>query len=159
MLALIGAVVVIGPHWTDGEVTGVALAGASGLMWAVFCVYRLWQGPNAPNALTAGFTLSAFLAIILHFALKTSVWPGSGALLGALLNGVVPLAIGNLAWDQGLRKGDKVLLAIAAYATPLISALILVAFGFATASANLLVGGVLIVAGGIVSSRRSSRRT
>jgi carbon starvation protein CstA len=52
-----------------------------------------------------------------------------------------------------VRKGDKVQLATIAYATPLVGALLLIASGFATATAGLLVGAVLIVAAGIVASR------
>jgi hypothetical protein len=40
-----------------------------------------------------------------------------------------------------------------AYATPLVGALLLVAFGLATATPDLVVGAVLIVAAGIVASR------
>lgn len=152
-VALTGAMVVVGPDVSGGTITGVALAGVSGLVWALFCVYRLWQGPNAPDALMTGMGASAMIAALLHFMMESTVVPEASAVLSALLNGVVPLAIGNLAWDHGMRKGDKVLLAIAAYATPLASALILVAFGFATATVGLLAGGGLIVAGGVISSR------
>lgn len=41
---------------------------------------------------------------------------------------------------------------------PLTSALILVMFGYAAASANLAIGGLLIVIGGMVSSRQSPRQ-
>lgn len=155
-VALCGAMVVVGPDVSGGTMTGVVLAGASGVAWALFCVYRLWQGPNAPDALMSGMAASSLIAALMHFATETTVIPDASAVLSALLNGVVPLAIGNLAWDHGMRKGDKVLLAVAAYATPLASALILVAFGFATATSGLLFGGALIVVGGMISSRRGA---
>ena len=124
-----------------------------GLAWAMFCVFRLWQGPDAPNALASGFALSAAISLLLHLGTETTVTPSPMAILSAVLVGAVPLALGNLAWDHGIRRGNRVLLAVLAYATPLVGALILIAFGFADATAGLLFGGVLIVAGGIISSR------
>jgi hypothetical protein len=49
--------------------------------------------------------------------------------------------LGNVAWDHGLGRGNRLLLTVFAYATPLVSALILIAFGYAEDSLGLLVGG------------------
>jgi hypothetical protein len=38
-----------------------------------------------------------------------------------------------------------------AYATPLLSSVVLLAFGFATVSSGLVLGGILIVAAGFIS--------
>lgn len=97
--------------------------------------------------------LSAALALALHLGLETTVVPTALGLLSTVLVGIVPLALGNLAWDHDVRRGDRVLLATLAYATPLVAALLLVAFGFAQATAGLLVGGLLIVTAGVVSAR------
>jgi hypothetical protein len=45
------------------------------------------------------------------------------------------------------------MLAVLAYATPLVSTLILVAAGFAVPSIGLFIGGGMIVAAGIVAAR------
>lgn len=152
-VGLCGAALVIGPGMDDLSWAGVGLAAAGGLSWAAFCVFRLWQGAGAPDALASGFTLSAAISLLLHLGTEITVVPPASALLSAILVGAVPLALGNLAWDHGIRRGDRVLLAVLAYATPLVGALMLVAAGFAEATAGLLFGGILIVAGGIISSR------
>jgi len=152
-VGLCGAALVIGPDSDGMTWSGISLAAAGGLAWAAFCVFRLWQGPNAPEALTSGFTLSAAISLLLHLGLETTVMPEPTALLSAVLVGVIPLALGNLAWDHGIRRGDRVLLAVMAYATPLVGAVILILFGFANATIGLLLGGALIVAAGIVSAR------
>lgn len=152
-VGLCGASLVIGPEMTGAALGGVALAAAGGLAWAAFCLFRLWQGSDAPDALATGFTLSAALSLLLHLGLETTVMPEPLALLSAVLVGVIPLALGNLAWDHGIRRGDRVLLAVMAYATPLVSALILISFGFADATMGLLFGGALIVVAGIMSAR------
>ncbi|RWI85432.1 MAG: hypothetical protein EOR22_31040 [Mesorhizobium sp.] len=155
-MALVGAVLVIGPDLAAGSWQGVALAFGSGFAWAIFCVYRIWQGPDAPDALIPGLTVSCFAAAIVHFMVETTAFPTPLSLFGVVFTGVFPLAIGNLCWDYGLRRGDKVVLAVSAYATPLVSTLILVAFGFAQLTAAILVGATLIVGGGLVS--RPTRR-
>jgi drug/metabolite transporter (DMT)-like permease len=153
LLGLAGAALVIGPDVSAGAWSGIVLALATGLSWTAYCLFRLWQGPDAPDALVQGFALSAGAAIILHLAMETTVVPPIGALISAVLVGVIPLALGNLAWDHGVRRGDRVLLATLAYATPLVGALFLIAFGFSQATLGLLAGGVCIVAAGIISAR------
>jgi drug/metabolite transporter (DMT)-like permease len=132
---------------------GVALAAAGGLAWAVFVVFRLWQGENAPDALMRGFALSAVISLMLHLTFETTVIPPTGTIICTVLVGIIPLALGNLAWDYGIRRGDRVLLSVLAYATPLVSALVLIAAGFASPTLGLLAGGLMIVLAGIISTR------
>jgi drug/metabolite transporter (DMT)-like permease len=153
VIGLLGAALVIGPTTGEASWQGISLAAAGGLAWAAFCVFRLWQGPDAPEALTSGFFLSAAVSLLLHLGIEKTTIPSAPSLLSAVLVGVVPLALGNLAWDCGIRRGDRVLLAVFAYATPLMGALLLMLFGFAEATIGLLLGGVLIVAAGIISAR------
>jgi drug/metabolite transporter (DMT)-like permease len=152
-LGLVGAAFVIGGGVVDLSWTGACLAAGGGLAWAIFVVFRLWQGEDAPDALGLGFAVSAALALALHLILEDWTTPSLGALGGTLLVGAVPLALGNLAWDHGVRKGDKVLLATLAYATPLVSALLLITAGLAAPTLGLLAGAALIVAAGIVASQ------
>src|SRR3546814_15107903 len=51
------------------------LAGLSGVSWALFCVFRLWQGHAARSVLADGCLLSATLSLALHFWLETTVTP------------------------------------------------------------------------------------
>jgi drug/metabolite transporter (DMT)-like permease len=153
VVGLCGASLIIGPDLDGMAWGGIGLAAAGGLAWATFCVFRLWQGPDAPDALTGGFTLSAAISLLFHIVLETTVMPEPTALLSAVLVGVIPLALGNLAWDYGVRRGDRVLLAVMAYATPLVSALLLISVGLADATIGLLFGGALIVVAGILSAR------
>jgi len=52
LLGLAGAILVIGPDGTAGAWAGVILALATGLSWTAYCLFRLWQGPDAPDAAT-----------------------------------------------------------------------------------------------------------
>ena len=151
-LGLVGAGFVIGTSGIEFEWRGIALAAASGICWAVYVIFRMRQSSGASDALMPGFALSALLSLILHLSLETTTAPSSLSLLCMLLIGLVPLGLGNVAWDYGIRLGNRALLAVLAYATPLVSALILVAAGHASLTAGLLIGGVMIVSAGILST-------
>jgi drug/metabolite transporter (DMT)-like permease len=153
ILGLAGAALVIGSDAAGLSWAGLGLAAGGGLAWAIFVVFRLWQGEQAPDALVQGLALSAILSLALHLLLERWVTPPPAALAGTFLAGGIPLALGNLAWDHGIRKGNQVLLATLAYATPLVSALLLIGAGIATPTLGLLSGAVLIVTAGIVAAR------
>lgn len=153
LLGLLGAVLVINDGTSVMSWAGIGLAASGGLVWAVSVVFRMWQGENAPDALREGLMLAAIVAMVLHLAFEDSVIPSVGAIAGTILVGIIPTAMGTLTWDHGVRKGNKLLLATIAYATPLVGALFLVVFGFAVATPALFLGAVLIVAAGIVASR------
>jgi drug/metabolite transporter (DMT)-like permease len=152
-IGLAGAALVIGGGGGDLSWMGAGLAAGGGLAWALFVVFRLWQGENAPDALSWGLALSAAIAFAIHLLLEGWVTPTPQALMGTALVGVVPLGLGNLAWDHGVRKGNRLLLATLAYATPLVSALFLIAGGLATPTWGLLGGAALIVTAGVIAAR------
>jgi drug/metabolite transporter (DMT)-like permease len=92
---------------------------------------------------------------VLHFVVEPTVVPDLGALAASAAVGIVPLALGNLVWDEGFRRGDSQLLAVMAYATPLCSALLLIALGLEAFTRGLLIGAVLIVFAGVLSHAKS----
>ena len=155
MLGFTGAVVLMGDGRLSMSPTGMGLALLSGACWALYCVFRLkWRG-EAANVLARGCALSTVLCGALHFLLEPTILPSIGALGAAAAVGIVPLALGNLVWDEGFRRGDSQLLAVMSYATPLCSALLLASLGMAALTMNLLVGAVVIVLAGLLS--RTSR--
>lgn len=156
-LGFAGAGIVLGGTSMMGALPGIALALLSGASWAAYCLFRLWQGPAATTVLGRGCGLSAGVCAALHLVTETTVLPGFGTLVAALAIGLGPLALANLAWDQGLRRGNGPLLAVMAFATPLVGALILIAAGIATATTNLLVGAVVIVLAGLLSAGDGGR--
>lgn len=148
---LAGAALVIGGSGFTLSWLGIGFALGSAVAWAAFCIFRMVEGDTARPVLTLGFAGSALVAAALHVLTETTVTPSASSLLLALLVGTMPLGLGAILWDNGLRRGEQHLLATMAYATPLLSAVILLAFGFVTLSSGLLVGGMLIVVAGILS--------
>jgi drug/metabolite transporter (DMT)-like permease len=130
---------------------GMGLALLSGVSWALYCVFRLqWKSASGP-VLARGCALSTLLCAGLHLLSERTVVPSMGGIAAAAAIGIVPLAFGNLVWDQGFRRGDSQLLAVMAYATPLCSALLLALLGLESFTWSLLIGAVVIVFAGILS--------
>lgn len=153
-LGFAGAVILIGGgsgRALSLSLTGIGLALLSGLSWALYCLFRLrWK--NVPAAvLVRGCAISALLCALLHLSLEPTMIPSLGALAASAAVGIVPLAFGNLVWDEGFRRGDSQLLAVMAYATPLCSALLLAALGLATFTWSLLIGALVIALAGSLS--------
>lgn len=77
--------------------------------------------------------------------------PSAGGVAAAAAVGIVPLAFGNLLWDEGFRRGDGQLLAVMAYGTPLCSALLLAMLGLESLTWTLGLGALVIVGAGVLS--------
>jgi drug/metabolite transporter (DMT)-like permease len=147
----LGAAMLIGVEKLSLSYAGVTLALLAGVSWALYCLFRLrWKGATGP-ILTRGFGISAASCGVLHLMLEHSVMPSIGSASAAVLVGIVPTAFANLVWDKAFRRGDSQLLAVAAYGTPLCSALLLSLLGLESLSWKLLIGGVLVVTAGLMS--------
>jgi drug/metabolite transporter (DMT)-like permease len=150
-LGFAGTAILMGGGALSLSLTGLGLALASGASWALYCVFRLLWKSGSAAVLARGCALSAALCAVLHVLLEPSVLPSLGGIAAAAAIGIVPLALGNLLWDQGFQRGDSQLLAVMAYATPLCSALLLALLGLERCSASLLIGAVVIVTAGWLS--------
>lgn len=150
-LGLAGAAILVGGRSVTLSYSGIGLALLSGLSWTLYCVFRLKWTPPSTRVVSRGLALSALLCAALHFALEPTVRPSAGGLASAAAVGIVPAALGNWVWDQGFRRGDRQLLAIMAYATPLCGAILLAMLGWEPFTVRLLAGGIVIVLAGILS--------
>jgi len=151
VLGFAGAVVLMGDGSLSMSPSGMGLALLSGGSWALYCVFRLKWTQNAVNVLSRGCAVSTVLCGTLHIVWEPTIIPSMAALGAAAAVGILPLALGNFVWDEGLRRGDSQLLAVMAYATPLCSALLLATLGLAALTWSLLLGAVVIVIAGLLS--------
>jgi drug/metabolite transporter (DMT)-like permease len=146
-----------------GKADGALFSGASwsGDILALGCAF-VWSTysvasrrlKEAPTEAVAGFCLvTALLSTLCHFAFETTIAPANaGQWLAILGLGLGPVGLAFYVWDYGVKHGDIKLLGVAAYAAPVLSTLILVAAGFAPATASLALACALIVAGAAVAS-------
>jgi drug/metabolite transporter (DMT)-like permease len=150
-LGFAGAVILMGGGAMALSPEGIALALLSGVSWALYCIFRLKWKVVAGPVLARGCALSTGLCLVLHLRLESTVMPSAGGIAAAAAVGIVPLAFGNLLWDEGFRRGDSQLLAVMAYATPLCSALLLAVCGLESLTWTLGLGALVIVAAGLLS--------
>jgi drug/metabolite transporter (DMT)-like permease len=147
----------LGAHALDSQVAlGYALALGCAFVWSSYSVLSR-RLKAAPTEAVAGFCLAtSALAAICHFAFETTIAPAGLTPWAAIVGlGLGPVGLAFYVWDYGVKHGDLRLLGVAAYAAPALSTLILVAAGFAPATASLGLACALIVGGAVVATRGS----
>lgn len=165
LLAFSGAVLVV----TGGAaltlkteyVFGYAAAGLAALAWSSYSVLSR-RLAAVPSAAITGFCLAtALLSIICHLALEETVWPRSALEWAAIVGlGVGPVGLAFYVWDIGVKHGDIQVLGAAAYLAPLLSTLLLIAFGYGqftlivALACGLITLGALIAAKDLLQRRR-----
>lgn len=151
LVAFGGAILVFGDVDFDAKpdaFVGYALAVLCALTWSSYSVLSRKMGTVPTAAVTVFCIATALLSLLAHLALEDTVWPETSlgwVSIAAL--GAGPVGLAFYTWDVGVKKGDIQLLGTASYAAPLLSTLILVAFGFAAASANLILAAAMIAFG------------
>lgn len=146
-----------------GRIEGAAFAGSPlGYALAFACAF-IWSGysilsrslKEVPTDAVGGFCLAtAALAFACHLAFETSVWPRDrGEWLAVIALGLGPVGLAFYVWDHGVKHGDIRFLGVASYSAPVLSTLILVAAGLASASWSLAIACLTIALGAFVASR------
>lgn len=158
LLGLAGVVTLVigkeGGLSLDGKAApGLALAGCCALVWSSYSVLSRRFG-NVPTDAVVGFCfVTAALATLCHVLFETTVWPaGTSQWLAVIGLGLGPVGAAFYLWDYGVKRGDIRLLGVSAYAAPVLSTMILVLAGFASATWSLAVATLLIVAGALAAS-------
>lgn len=136
---------------------GYGLALLCALTWSGYSVLSRRLG-HAPTSSVAVFCLvSALASWGLHFALEDTQWPvGTLGWLSTLLLGLGPVGLAFYVWDIGVKQGDIQMLGTSSYAAPLLSTLVLVLAGVATASWSLALAAALITGGALLAARASA---
>ncbi len=150
------ALILTGRPATSAAVSllGYGLAFAAALIWSSYSVgSRLFA--NVPSiAVIGSCAATAIGALMLHLALETWVTPGSTSAWLAILGlGLGPVGLAFYLWDDGMKHGDMRFLGVASYATPLLSTVLLAAFGLGTLTANLWLAAVLITCGALLAAK------
>lgn len=156
---LLGAVLLItggkGLAGFKAEFTlGYVMAVLCALTWSAYSILNRRFG-NVPTDTVGGFCVAtAVLATICHVAFETTVWPsGSLEWLGVIGLGLGPVGIAFFTWDYGTKHGDIQVLGAFSYAAPLISTVLLIAFGKGEATLSAAIGCLLIVGGAVLASK------
>jgi len=132
---------------------GDLLAASAAVTWALYSVLSRRMG-SVPTEAVAGFcAASAVLAGVATSAFEHPIWPDGVAWLSILALGAGPVGGAFFLWDIGMKRGDPRLLGTLAYATPVLSTLLLCLGGYAPWSLTLVIAALLVATGGLLASR------
>lgn len=137
---------------------GYGAAFLCALTWSSYSVLsrRLGQVPTDAVGGFCGGT--AVLGLASHLLFEETVWPDATGWAAIAALGLGPVGAAFFVWDYGVKRGDIKALGALSYASPLISTLLLVAFGRAAPGWTIAAACALIVCGALVASRELWRR-
>lgn len=136
-------------EFTVGYLAGLGAAAT----WAAYSLLSRRFAHVPTDAVGSFCAVTALLAALAHVAFETTVWPsGAGEWLAVLGMGLGPVGAAFFTWDYGVKHGDIRVLGAAAYATPLLSTLLLIAVGEARLTLSLAVACVLITGGALLAA-------
>lgn len=156
LLGLFGAGVLVtrggGPALDPAHVDGYLAAAACALTWSTYSVLNRRFG-SVPTESVAGFCAAgAVMALICHLAFETWVTPSGIQWLAIIGLGAGPVGAAFFFWDHGTKHGNIGMLGVLSYAAPLLSTVVLIAFGLAPPTPAVGLACGLIVGGGLVAS-------
>lgn len=167
-LGLVGtALIVMGNGLWDGSLQfrsdyagGYLAAVGAALAWSGYSVLSRRFAHISTDAVGAFCGGTALLAWVAHLALESTVWPGGVVPWLAVFGlGLGPVGAAFFVWDHGVKHGDLRVLGAVAYAAPLLSTVLLVAFGLADGTWTLALACGLIVGGGLLAAREMLTRS
>ena len=159
VVGFVGAAIAIGaaPLAVDARsLLGFALAAGSAIVWAGYSLLARRVAPFSSWAI-GGFALaSSLLALACHLAFeeRTSIAARDWPMLAVL--GLGPMGSAFYLWDIAMKRGDPRVVGVLAYATPLLSTLVLVATTGREWSPALAVSALLIAGSALVVARRGN---
>jgi len=133
---------------------GYGVAILSALTWSSYSVISRRFG-SVPTDAVAGFCLAtAVLSALCHLALEETVWPATpGQWAAVLALGAFPVGAAFFTWDYGLKRGNIQVLGAAAYLAPLLSTLLLIAFGYGAFTWPVAAACIFITVGAVVAAQ------
>lgn len=158
VLGLAGAVLLItggeGISFSGGSALGYGAAVASSLFWSSYSVLSRRLGA-VPTEAVAGFCLmTALLSAICHVFMEETVWPVAATEWASVLAlALFPIGLAFFTWDIGVKRGDIQVLGAAAYSAPLLSTLLLIAFGFGALTVSVGLACIAITLGAVIAAK------
>ncbi|HYM32075.1 MAG TPA: EamA family transporter [Candidatus Cybelea sp.] len=152
---LVGAAVLIasGGIAVEGHAAlGYVAALGCALTWSAYSVLSR-RFASVPSDAVGGFCgATAIICWAAHAAFEPAVWPSGAEWYAVLALGCGPVGAAFYLWDWGVKQGDIRALGTAAYATPLLSTLLLIVIGVARPTSFLALATLLIVGGAALGS-------
>lgn len=129
------------------------------LTWSSYSVLSR-KFANIPTDIVTGFcAATALLSTLSHLALETTIWPDTYTQWLAIIGlGLGPVGFAFYTWDIGMKHGNIQLLGVASYTAPLLSTLILIAFGYGIFTWQVALACLLITGGALLAAKEILRK-
>jgi drug/metabolite transporter (DMT)-like permease len=162
LLAFAGTAILLSKGTTPngaGTPAGYLAAFAAAAIWSSYSVALRMFAAVPSSAVTICCALTACGAALLHLTFERTVMPGTTWEWAAIAaQGLGPVGLAFFLWDAAMKRGRMRLLGIAAYATPLLSTLLLASTGRAELTPTLLLSAVLVTLGAVFAAQGSGQR-
>ncbi|WP_422020297.1 DMT family transporter [Roseibium sp.] len=158
VLGLLGAALLItggdGISFSGGSAIGYGAAVLSSLFWSTYSVVSRRLG-QVPTEAVAGFCiLTSLLSALCHVLWEQTIWPQGALEWGAVIAlALFPVGLAFFTWDIGVKRGDIQVLGAAAYSAPLLSTLLLIAFGFGALTLPVIIACLAISLGAVIAAK------
>ncbi|MBW4655811.1 MAG: EamA family transporter [Kaiparowitsia implicata GSE-PSE-MK54-09C] len=135
---------------------GYGCAVACAVIWSGYSILSRRFGEIPIDAVGAFCGVAAVLSWLCHGLLESFVMPTGQQALAIVGLGLGPVGAAFFTWDYGVKRGNIKMLGVLSYGAPLLSTLLLVGAGMATASwwlalaCGLIVGGAALAMGDIL---------
>lgn len=133
---------------------GYAMAGLCAVTWAAYSLLSR-RFPAVPTSVVTWFcAATALLSLVCHLLLEETIWPQTTSQWLAIVGlGLMPVGAAFYTWDHGVKHGNIQVLGAASYAAPLLSTLVLIAAGAATATTSVLLACLSITGGAVLAAK------
>ncbi|QDG75308.1 DMT family transporter [Labrenzia sp. PHM005] len=158
ILGLAGAALLItggdGISFSGGSALGYGAAVLSSLFWSSYSVLSRRLG-QVPTEAVAGFcVMTSLLSVLCHLIWEETIWPQNILEWGSVIAlALFPVGLAFFTWDIGVKRGDIQVLGAAAYSAPLLSTLLLIAFGFGALTLPVIIACLAITLGAVIAAK------
>jgi drug/metabolite transporter (DMT)-like permease len=155
LMAFTGCLLAIGgaARFDPAHAFGYALGLCAAVIWSLYSVLSR-RLAEVPSDAVAGFCAgTALVTFVLHIGIETWVTPSPTEWIVLLALGAGPLGAAFFLWDVGMKRGDVRLIGTLAYATPVLSTLVLMLSGVTPFAWTIVLAALLVAGGGLLAAR------
>lgn len=158
LLGLAGTVLIVSDGgrfaFESQYMLGYGLAILAAVTWASYSLLSRRLAAVPTRMVTWYCAAAAVLSLACHFLLEQTVMPSGPVQWMAVIGmGLMPVGGAFFVWDYGVKHGNIQVLGVASYAAPLLSTLLLIAFGINTLTLPIAIACLLITGGAILASK------